>query len=388
MAGIALSPWPDSWRVGACILLTAAVVVVLLRQHPRWRSVAMACCVVAMGMMLGSRQQPTGEPDSQSSVSTAASDSQSSVSTAASHVRQQLLEHYHEWGISDQAYGVIAAMTLGDKTQIGRELKDTYSKVGSAHILALSGLHMMIIYSVITLFLGWRRIRMLSQVVVILALWAFALLVGMSPSVVRSAFMISIYGLLSLGYRERMSVNTLAFTAIVMLAIDPASLYDIGFQLSYMAVLCILLFNPLFGRLLPLHVLQRHRWLAFLWGLTTVSLSAQIGTAPLIAYYFGRFSTWFLLSNYLVVPLATVILWLTLCVVATCWWAALQQLLAALLSAVVVMMNQLLEAISQWPYCSIEGLRPSWVQVALVYLVIGCCYVLLSLKVARARQSV
>ena len=125
--------------------------------------------------------------------------------------RHQLLAHFQHQPIDEDAYGVIAAMTLGEKSVLSKDLKDTYSRVGASHILALSGLHLMIIYSVVTLVIGWHRYRIATQTIMVLALWAFALLTGLSTSVVRSAFMISIYALLSLGYRERMSVNTLAF---------------------------------------------------------------------------------------------------------------------------------------------------------------------------------
>jgi len=304
----------------------------------------------------------------------------------ASYWRGQLLDNYREWGISDEAYGVVAAMTLGDKSELDRDLKETYSKVGAAHILALSGLHLSIIYAIISLFIGWRRIRILSQSFIIVAIWAYALLTGMSPSVTRAALMISIYGLLSLGYRERMSVNTLAFTAIVMLLVNPMSLYNIGFQLSFMAVLAILLFNPLFNRLIPQRVLLRYRSVRLLWGMTTVSVSAQLGTAPLVAYYFGRFSTWFLLSNYLVIPLATVILYLTVFCVATFWWTALQQWVVAALSAVVAFMNHGLEALSRLPYSSIEHIRFSVLHVALIYIIIGSIYLMLSLRFPKARR--
>jgi len=221
---------------------------------------------------------------------------------------------------------------------------------------------------------------MLSQIVIILAIWAFAFLVGMSPSVVRSASMITIYALLSLGHRKRMSVNTLSFTAIVMLLVNPQSLYDIGFQLSFMAVLAILLFNPLFARVIPLHILQRHRWLNALWGMTTVSLSAQLGTAPLVVYYFERFSTYFLLSNYVVIPLATIILWLSVACMLTFWWTWLLRMLVWLLSFVVTLMNKLLEGISALPYCSIDGLHITLLQVAFLYIIIGSGYVLLNLR--------
>lgn len=297
--------------------------------------------------------------------------------------RHQLLRHYREWGFDGDTYSVIAAMTLGEKSQLDAQLKDTFSRVGASHILALSGLHLMIIYAVVTLFVGWRRFRLASQASIVLAIWAFAFLVGLTPSVVRSALMITVYALLSLGYRERMSVNTLAFTAIVMLAANPMSLYDIGFQLSFMAVLSILLFLPLFGSVVPPHVLQRHRWLAYLWSLLTVSLAAQMGTAPLVAYYFGRFSCYFLLSNLVVVPLATAVLYLTLVCIACYWWTTVWQWTVMALAAVVALMNRLLQFIALLPGCSIEGISLSTLQLALLYVLLGCVYVLARLRTRR-----
>ena len=299
--------------------------------------------------------------------------------------RHKLLESYRQWGVTDEAYGIVAAMTLGEKSQLDSTLKETYSLVGASHILALSGLHLMIIYTVVTLFVGWRRFRIASQVITVLSMWAFAFLVGLSPSVVRAAFMISIYALLSLGHRERMSVNTLAFTAIVMLLVNPLSLYDMGFQFSFMAVLAIQLFCPMLERVIPLHVQMEHRWLKALWGLTSVSLAAQIGTAPLIAYYFGRFATYFLLSNFVVIPLATLLLYLALLSICTFWWSGLQSLLVVALSYIVVLMNHLLEGIAHLPGCSIEGIHLSILQLACIYLLIGSGYVLLSLRSPRFR---
>ena len=202
--------------------------------------------------------------------------------------RHQLLEHFRQQQMDEEAYGVITAMTLGDKTTLSKELKGTYSRVGASHILALSGLHLMIIYGVITLVIGWHRYHMATQIITVLAIWAFALLTGLSTSVVRSAFMISLYALLSLGYRERMSVNTLAFVAIVLLIINPMAIYDLGFQLSFLAVLGILLIHPLINNLIAANVQQKHRWLSSAWGLVTVSIAAQIATAPLVMYQFGR----------------------------------------------------------------------------------------------------
>ncbi len=301
--------------------------------------------------------------------------------------RHQLLEHFRQQQMDENAYGVITAMTLGDKTTLSKELKDTYSRVGAAHILALSGLHLMIIYGVITLVIGWHRYHMATQVITVLAIWAFALLTGLSTSVVRSAFMISIYALLSLGYRERMSVNTLAFVAIVLLIINPMAIYDLGFQLSFLAVLGILLIHPLINNLIAADVQQQHRWLSSIWGLVTVSIAAQIATAPLVMYQFGRFSTWFLLSNFIVIPMAWLLLNVTLLSIVLSWWSWALEGLMTILAWMATTLNNCLEWVAQLPLSSIEGINLSATQLYLIYIIIGSIYVAVSLRFPATRRS-
>ena len=301
--------------------------------------------------------------------------------------RHQLLVHFQQQPIDEDAYGVIAAMTLGEKATLSKDLKDTYSRVGASHILALSGLHLMIIYSVITLVIGWHRYRIVTQATLVLAIWAFALLTGLSTSVVRSAFMISIYALLSLGYRERMSVNTLAFVAIVLLVVNPLAMYDLGFQLSFLSVLGILLIHPLINNLLKADVQQQHRWLSSIWGLVTVSIAAQMSTAPLVAYHFGRFSCWFLLSNFIVVPMAWLVLNVALLCIVFSWWSWAFSGLTAILAWLATAMNHALGWVAQLPCSSIEGINLSAVQVYLIYIIIACSYVAISLRYPAARRS-
>ena len=301
--------------------------------------------------------------------------------------RHELLERYRQWGIGDGAYGVLAAMTLGEKSHIDKETRDVYRDVGASHVLALSGLHLMIIYGVITLLVSWRHTQMLSQVLIVLAIWAFALLTGLSPSVTRAAAMISIYALLSLGYREKMSLNTLALVAIVMLAVNPLALYDFGFQLSFMAVLAIVLIHPLLYDIVPEPFRRAHRLLEWFWGLTCVSLAAQIGTAPLVAYYFGYFPTMFLPTNYVVIPLATVSLYLTPVLLAVSWWPWGAGVVATVLSALVGAMNRLLGLIASLPYCTIDGISLSAAQVFLMYVIIGCGLLAVSLLRPATRRN-
>ena len=142
-------------------------------------------------------------------------------------------------------------------------------------------------------------------IVIITALWGFAFITGLSPSVVRSVIMFSLLALSVLSGRTGISLNTLALTAFIMLAVHPFWLFDVGFQLSFSAVTAILLIYPRLFRLLPIGngVLKK------VWALMCVSLAAQIGTAPLVLLYFSRFSTHFLLTNLLVIPLVSVIMY-------------------------------------------------------------------------------
>ena len=277
--------------------------------------------------------------------------------------------------MDDEAYAVVAAMALGDKSALTQELRDVYSVTGASHILALSGLHLGIIYMLLSFFV-LRRWKVLSQLLLVLSIWAFVFLVGLSTSVVRSAVMLSVYALFSLGKREKMSVNTLAFTAIVMLMLNPLSLFDVGFQMSFMAVFSILLFLPLLDGFVSQEFLMSHRFVKWLWGLTAVSCAAQIGVAPLIAYYFGRFSTCFLLTNFIVVPAAVVIILLSLVVIMI-------PSLAYLLLYVVTLQNAILTRIASIPGACIDGLYPTILQVSMVYVIILSVYLL----VARYHQK-
>ena len=283
--------------------------------------------------------------------------------------RSRLLGRLKGDGADDDAYAVVAAMVLGDKTALSRELKDVYSETGASHVLALSGLHLGIIYTLLSLLIVGRRWRTFFQVLIVGSIWAFVLLVGLPVSVVRAALMLTVYALLSLGSRDRMSVNTLAFTAIVMLMVSPLSLFDVGFQLSFMAVLSILLWMPLADKVIPQPYLQQHRVVNWIWSVVTISVAAQLGVAPLIAYYFGRFSTCFLLTNLIVLPAATLILWLSMIVLVV-------PSLAYLLLYVAGLLNAILSWISAIPGTSIGGLHPTLLQVVMVYVIIASIWLL------------
>ena len=344
-------------------LAVMVVVTLLLWKYENLQSIAILACFLLVGMFLMQRHLSASDE----SVSMSRLDNSKAYFL---NQRGMLLDRLADSGVDGDAYAVVAAMALGDKSALTHEIRDTYSVSGASHVLALSGLHLGIIYGLLWLLLPHRRWPAVSQTVILIAIWLYVLLVGMPVSVVRSAVMLTVYGILSIAHRNKMSVKALAFTAIVMLLWNPEWLFDIGFQLSFMAVLAILLFVPVFEDMFSAQYLQEHRWIRRVWGLMAVSVSAQIGVAPLIAYYFGRLSTYFLLTNFIVLPAAYLILGFSLIVL-------LFPSLAYILLYIVDTLNAVLLRITAIPGSSIDGFHPNVLQVVLTYVIIVCTYLLI-----------
>ncbi len=293
--------------------------------------------------------------------------------------RESLIGRLRAHDFFYQDLAVVTAMSLGDKTMINKEIRESYSISGVSHVLALSGMHLGIIYLVLSMTVArWRRcrglLRPVSEGVILLAIWMYVFLVGMSPSVVRSAVMITVFSLMSLLHRGKMSLNVLGFTAIVMLLSNPMNLFDVGFQMSFIAVASILLFSHRIFVCLPT---VRHRLLRWLWGLLSVSLAAQIGVAPLTAYYFGQVSCYFLFTNIIIVVLTTLIIYLSLAFFIFLWLTPVASLLAQLLSVVAHVQNTVVQWISTCPGSVISNIHLHVVQVLLIYVIILCVYAMI-----------
>ena len=303
----------------------------------------------------------------------------------AKKVRKRLLDQYHYAQIEGDNLAVLSAMTVGDKTLLSRELKDDYSVSGASHVLALSGLHLSIIYGILFYILslckgvvGMRFLRKfgIKEIIIMVAIWAYVGIVDFSPSVVRSALMLTIYSMVALLNRNKLSVNTLALAAIIMLIIQPLNLFDVGFQLSFMAVLSITLSSSLFYHLISAEFLQRFWMLKWIWGMLAVSIAAQLGTAPLVAYYFGRFSCYFLITNMVVVPCVMFILYLAVVMFATVSLPQIHQVITELVVMLTNLTNMFLHWVSSLPGASIDNIQISGLQVFLIYVFLFCCWLL------------
>ena len=293
-------------------------------------------------------------------------------------LRGRLLNRIHVDDDDDEAQALIAAMVLGDKSALTPELRSRFNTTGVSHVLALSGLHLSIIYLLLTSLTLGRRRSWLAQGLIILAVWAYALLTGLPTSLIRAATMITVYGLFSLRGNRHAPLNVLCFTAIVMLLVDSSTLFDVGFQLSFMSMFAILLFMPLMESWVSARWRMEHRIVSWFLTIAMISVVAQIGTGPLIAYYFGRFSPWFLVTNLIAVPLVTLILY-------TAIIAFIFPPIATITVGIAHIMNKALDTISIMPLASIEGLHPSVLQVALCYVIVAAIYVLLTYSRASAR---
>ena len=296
-------------------------------------------------------------------------------------IRHDLLQQITSTVRAQEDYSILSAMVLGDKSGVSKEQKEQFSVAGTSHLLALSGLHLGIIYMLLSSLFRSRRWQTVNQVLIVVAVWAFVLLVGMPSSVIRAAVMITTLALVRVLNRGAVPLNSLALAALIMLMVNPYSLFDIGFQLSFCAVLAILLFTPLIDSLFTtrLSPLTTHlsRLTKSLLSLTTVSIAAQIGTAPLIAYYFGRFSVWFLLANYVAIPLATLILYSMVVVLLLGFWPALQSIIIVIPVTLASWLNAWTAWIASLPFASIDGLHPSILQVVMIYVIILCLWLLL-----------
>ncbi|MEB2774404.1 ComEC/Rec2 family competence protein [Algoriphagus sp. D3-2-R+10] len=236
-------------------------------------------------------------------------------STAGSGFDYFLVNLRHKIGemmkakIPDENSSQIAlALLLGQKKELDPTIREAYTQAGVMHILAVSGLHVGIIYALFILMLKPLKLKIekarIYLLCVILVIWLYAFLTGLSPSVVRASTMFSLLTLGQMRERRPSIYNILAFSAILMITINPDVIYEVGFQLSYLAVLGIVMIQPLILNLW----LPRYKALEYIWQLTSVSLAAQLVTFPLSLYYFHVFPTYFLLGNLLILPLAFLIM--------------------------------------------------------------------------------
>jgi competence protein ComEC len=201
---------------------------------------------------------------------------------------------------------LLISLLTGDKSDVSEEDRLHFAQTGTLHVLAVSGLHVGIIYGLLLFLTGrfFRRNHPVQAVIILAIVWAYALVSGLAPSVFRAAFMFSLLTMGNVLSRRSKGLNTLSATAVCMLVVEPRWLQDIGFLLSFTAVAGIMLFYPRLDKAWQ----PRSRVLAYVWKMSAVSIAAQIGTLPVTLYCFNSFPLWFLPANLLIIPISTLCL--------------------------------------------------------------------------------
>ncbi|HAN17177.1 MAG: hypothetical protein A2X13_06120 [Bacteroidetes bacterium GWC2_33_15] len=275
----------------------------------------------------------------------------------SNQVRQKLLNLYKKYNFDGDEFAVLSALTIGYTSELSPEIKESFSATGAMHVLAVSGLHVGVIFYIIgrlLFFLERNRYgRIIRYILVILVLFGYAFITGLSNSVLRATIMFSFVCVGNIFSGRSNIYNTLSAAAFVMLIYNPFYIMDVGFQLSYIAVLSIVFFQP---RIYPL--LQFKSYLPDqLWQLISVTLAAQIGTFPLTLFYFHRFPAYFILSNIFVIPLSMFVIYFAVALLAFSFSEPLSKIIAYMLKLLVKAMNLSVQWVESIPYSTINSLN-------------------------------
>ena len=272
----------------------------------------------------------------------------------------------------EKELGLAKALLIGYKNDLDKSLIQSYTNTGVVHIIAISGLHLGLIYWLLVMILRPLKkhqfTRWLRPLLIITGLWLFALLAGAQPSILRSAVMFTCIVIGEGFFKKGNIFNTLAFSAFILLCWNPFWLWDVGFQLSYSAVLSIVIFmRPIYN-----WFYFKNKILDFFWKLNAVTLAAQILTLPVSIYHFHQFPNFFLLTNFVAVPLSSIILLgeILLCIISPI--TIIASWVGNILSWLIWLMNSYIERVEAFPFSLLDGLQVSIPQTILLIIVAAC----------------
>jgi len=283
---------------------------------------------------------------------------QQTVEQKAKQVQASMIARLQSSGVSPRTLSLGSALVVGERSGMERETKQAYNRVGAGHLLALSGMHLGILYGFLYLiFVRWVRHskwRWHTLPLILLCLWGYALVAGMPVSLVRAALMLSVFTVLSLMQYNTDPLHPLSLSAIIILLISPTDLFSVSFQLSFTAVFFILI---LWGPLREMY--QGIPWIVKLLGTSCV---ASLGIMPLITYYFHRLPLLAPLLSLILIPMTTFIIYLTVATmllpIAPLGWA---------LDATVSLQQKVIDFAGSIPFTMLSDIYPSALTVALMY---------------------
>ncbi|TRO67078.1 ComEC/Rec2 family competence protein [Christiangramia sabulilitoris] len=282
--------------------------------------------------------------------------------------REQLISNLEKLKFEKDELAVFQALILGQRREISDQLYKNYAAAGAIHILAISGLHIGILLLLLNYILKplerFKYGHVLKPFTVILLLWSFAFLTGLSPSVVRA---VSMFSFLAIGLqtkRKTSSLNSLFISLFFLTLINPYYLFQVGFQLSYLAVFSIIILQPYIYKIFS----PRISVIDYFWKLTSVSLAAQIGVLPLSIFYFHQFPGLFLATNLVILPFLGTLLVLGIGVIILASFDILPNLIYQLFSGILELLNGFVNLIAEVDTFVISGIRLDILQMGALYL--------------------
>lgn len=288
----------------------------------------------------------------------------------AHKVSRKFVNILNKSGLEGREFAVGSALMLGQSDMLDFETLQAYSGSGAMHILSVSGLHVGIIFLVISFLLGFMKKSgwqlFLKTVLILGTVWAYALLSGFSPSVLRAAAMFTFISIGNASNRNVHIVNSLAVSAFVLLYINPLMISNVGFQLSYLAIAGIVFINEPLSRL----VNPGNRITAYIWELTAVSISAQLATAPLAMYYFHQFPLYFIPANIFAVPVSFLAMYSGLAVLATSFMPIVSQVFGAITNFFLYILNYSIFLVEDLPYSVLPVTSIFSIEMILLYAIL------------------
>ncbi|HEX2395670.1 MAG TPA: ComEC/Rec2 family competence protein [Bacteroidales bacterium] len=286
------------------------------------------------------------------------------------HFRQTLLDKYSKTNLNPALLSILSAITLGYKSELDLHTRQVFSKAGVMHVMALSGFNVAVIaFAVNYLLFFFSRINhgsLIKAVLVILFIWLFAFITGLSPSVTRASLMISLVLTGKEMHRKLNVTNILYASAFILLAFSPALIYDLSFQLSFAAVFGIIIFQPALNHLMHFRI----KIVEKIWQLFTVSLAAQFATMPLTLYYFHQFPVYFWITNLYVVPLVSVIICAAGVFLLVSFINPLMVLTGKILAFLVTTLYKSIIIIEIMPFAVVENIRINSLQLMLMLFIL------------------
>lgn len=282
------------------------------------------------------------------------------------NIRFNVVNTLKQYIPAEKEAGVAEALLIGYKDDLDKNLVQAYSNTGVVHIIAISGLHLGLIYLLLVwVFNRFKRrswVKWVKPVVIICVLWIFSLVAGAAPSILRSAVMFTCIVIGETISRKGTVYNTLAVSAFILLFYNPYFLWDVGFQLSYAAVLSILIFmRPVYN-----WFYVPNKALNFVWELTSITISAQILTLPFILYHFHQFANLFLITNLVAVPLSTFVLYGELLLIIFSKVPVIAKLVGTVTYYLLAFMNGFIERLNNVSFAITENIQLSLAQAVLL----------------------